>query len=126
MGNSGDDIIASWLCVKLPGYVQWLCGVIQTESWWRPSCESWFEDSEVEQGKALLYAHTTNCFLGCNMRRSYVEDSRCMWLHPARAHRGLWWAAILVKPTSVCTGGFHYRTLPLPFLLLLRLLLLPP
>lgn len=67
----------------------------------------------VEESKASLCAHTQQ-FVGLCVQRCYVEDSRSMWLHPTPSHRGLWRAAILVKPTSVSAGGFNTAPFPSP------------
>lgn len=71
------------------------------------TCETW------GWTKQSLAVHIQSTVLGCSMQHCYVEHRRSMRLHPTPSHRGLWWAAILVKPMSVCTGGF--TTAPFPY-----------
>lgn len=86
---------------------------MQTESQWR----GWFKKKNLVRqragaGEASLSVFRTvcsQCMYCCSS-----EDSAGMWLHPAPSHRGLWWAAILVKPMLVCTWGF--TTAPFPSL----------
>lgn len=87
--------------------------------WYKPkvggerNCEKKVVRHGVEESKASLCAHTQQ-FVGLCVQRCYVEDSRSMWLHPTPSHRGLWRAAILVKPTSVSAGGFNTAPFPSP------------
>lgn len=91
---------------------EFMAPVTQTEGLLWAQVESTLVRHEFEQGKALLCTYNQQ-FLGHSMHHCYVEHRRSMRLHPTPSHRGLWWAAILVKPMSVCTGGF--TTAPFPY-----------